>query len=170
MRKYVRTGHGRRQVGGIRQRRQLVAKVRAGQNSAGSRSQRHAHALRDAHQRQTHGTHGTPGSTGSQRGNRADYHCCNQENRRRQQLKAIIDHGRNSTRQDPYADHHADDTEDQDGLHCHRDTVNHHAFDVLPLVADLHRHQGSDDNADEHRDVRINSVYHDPDGHNDNDA
>ena len=133
----VRSDHGRRQVGGVRQRRHLVAEIRAGDDRAGGDLRTQAQAEGDSHQADADGPrHGprAPDRQGHQRAQQARGHV---EHGGMQHLQAVTDHRRDRAGQHPRADQGPDREQDQHGADRNRDAVTYRLMDRAPAMTVL---------------------------------
>ncbi len=126
--------HRRREVGGIGERRDLVAEVGAGDDRPSREPEVQVLRGGDAHERHAHGSSGGPRATGGHGHERADHARRGVEHGGIQDLEPVVDHGRHHAAQDPGADHRAHHQQNQDRAHCQRDAVDDPSLDLLPCI------------------------------------
>ena len=157
----VRACHSGGEVRGIGQRGHLVAEVGTGEDRAGGHAGVHAETEANAHEGDAHRTHRAPGGTGGQRGDGANENSRNEEDCGLENFQTVVDHRGDDAGIDPDADEDTDDDEDADRLEGLINAVHHCLFNGFPLVAEVERHHGSAEGADEHGNVRVNAVFDD---------
>ena len=132
------------EIGGVGQRRYLVAEERARHHRAGGPVGRQAEAVTDAHQRETdgaerapggaqrHGDHGTEDRRGGEKGLRAE------------QFQAVVDQGRDGARCDPHARDHADQQQNPQSRQTDAHHVQHAVLHGVPAAAVEPAERGGD--------------------------
>ena len=150
----VGAGHGRGEVGGVRERRHLVTEEGARHDGASCPVFRHAQRLGNAHDGQADGTHGTPRGAGGQRNHRGQDAGGGQEDARAEHAQTEVQDGGHRAGGDPAGDDHAHAHDDDHRGQRHLHDPVHVVFHVDPFPA-LERHEQSGDaDADDQRDVR----------------
>ena len=157
-------GHGRRQVGGVRQRRHLVAEVGAGDHRPRHPRPGDAEPLPHADEGDAHGGGGGPRRAGGQGHQAADDAGGHEEHRRGEQLQPVVDHGRHDAGVDPRSDQHADHQQDDAGLGRQADAAHHRVLDLVPAQSQLQRdeggHHGAEDQRHVGRQLQLRVVHH----------
>ena len=126
---------GRGEVGGVGQRRHLVAEVGARDDGAGGNPQVQVVGRGGADQGQADGAGGGPRVAGGQRDDGADGAGGGIEDGGHQQRQAVVDHRRHDAGQNPGADDRPDDEQDQHGAHRRGDAALDRALDLRPGLA-----------------------------------
>jgi hypothetical protein len=153
-REYVAVGHGGGKVGAIDQRRYNLAHVGAGDDGAGSHAERDVERGGDADERDADGPGCAPRSQHDAHGERR----CKrdgQEQLRRDDLQAEIDHRRHGSRCDPRAHEHADAHQDEHGFQRVIDAVERAFEDVVPRIAQYRGDAAGQNAACYQRDLRL---------------
>ena len=130
-----RAGNRRREVGGIRERRELIAEVCAGDNHTGGDCGVNAEARTDAEERDTDGCRRGPGGTAGKADNRAHDATDRQEKSRGQKIQPVIDDSRNGSRHDKRCDQNADGAKNQNCFHRRIQTIQHTCKHIREAVA-----------------------------------
>ncbi len=150
----IGAGDGGGEVGGVRQRRYLVAEERTRDDGTSGPVHRHLEARADAHKGEPDRSDRAPGRAERDRDDRTHDHGGGQEDLRREGLEPVVDQSGHGAGGDPDADDHPDDDQ-----HRHRgkrdvDHAEHAVFHVAPVVAEVGAHQRGDREADRQRNMR----------------
>ena len=132
MRENVGPGDARGEVGGVGNRRHLVAEVSAGHDGPGGEPGGEAEGLAHAEQGQARRADGPEGGAGHEREDRADEHRADEEHGGREELQAPVEEQGDDTGLNPDPDeraHEEEDTgDDDDAVHAVDDT----GFNLFP--------------------------------------
>ena len=97
----VGASHGWSEVGRVAQRRELVTEVGSRDDRTSDHWLRYAQPLSNTHQRDADRRSRGPGRASSQRDDAADCARSDEEDRRREELEAVVHHARDDARLDP---------------------------------------------------------------------
>ena len=123
------------QVGGIRQRRELIADICAGDNHTGGQSRVNSKACTDTYESQTDGCRCGPGRTAGKTGDGAEDTANRKEQLRSKQSESVINHCRNGSCRHEGGYQETNGTKNQKSFQCVVDTVNHAGQHVGKAVA-----------------------------------
>ena len=144
--------HRRGQVGGVAERRHLVAEVGPGDDGSGGEAE--VQVLGGGHpdEGDADGRGGRPRRAGGDGDEGADDAGGRVEDRRAEDLEAVVDHGGNDPGEDPGADERTHHQQDEHRPHRERDAADDPALELLPRVAepdaDEDRHSRRQDQGD----------------------
>ena len=130
-----RAGNRRREVSGIRERRELIAEVCAGDNHTGGDCGVDAEPRTDAEEGNADGRRCGPGRTAGKTYNRAHDAADRQEKPRGQKIQPVIDDSRNGSRHDKGCDQNADGAKNQNCFHRRIQTIQHTCKHIREAVA-----------------------------------
>ena len=123
------------QVGGIRQRGELIADICAGDNHTGGQSRVNSKACTDTYESQTDGCRCGPGRTAGKTGDGAEDTADRKEQLRSKQSESVINHCRNGSCRHEGGYQETNGTKNQKSFQCVVDTVNHAGQHVGKAVA-----------------------------------
>ena len=148
----VDPGGGGRQVGGVGQRRRLVAEVRTRDHRAGRNGRVEFHAGRDAHETDANRADHRPRAADAGGDDGADGAGRHEEVIGAEQLQPVVDHCDQSTAHGPGADQPTHRKQDEDGADAGGDAVRRRLaqrVEAMPAApADVHRDHGGDHDRD----------------------
>ena len=131
-------GNRRREVGGVRERRELIAEVCAGDNHAGGDCGVDAETRTDAEEGNADGRRRGPGGTAGKADNRAHDAADRQEEPRGQKIQTVVNDSRDGSRHDEGCNQNADGAENQNRFHRRIQTIQHtreHVRETVPAEA-----------------------------------
>lgn len=142
-------GHSGGQVGGVRQRRELVAHVGTGDNHTGGDGGIDAQASTDAEHGDTDGSGSGPGGAAGQAYDGTQDTANGEEKLGSQKVKSVINEGGNSTGHNKGGNQETYGTQDQNGLHGGVQSFDHAGQHVGKAVSadaadDAGHHDGND--------------------------
>ena len=163
----TRAGNRRREVGGIRERRELIAEVCAGDNHAGGNSGVDAETRTDAEEGNADGRRCGPRGTAGKADNRTHDAADRQEEPRGQKIQTVVNDSRDGARHNEGCDQNTDGAENQNCLHRRIQTIQHareHIRETVP--ADTTDDAGNADGYNQgHMRIRIARLSDEPEQH-----
>ena len=150
---YVDAGDGGRQVGGIGQRRHLVAEIGAADDRSGRYLQGQAHAGGNADEANAQGARHGPGTADGKRRDCAEQAGSRVEDGRIEQQHSVVDHGRHRAAEHPCANQAAHGEEDDHRRQGRGNATDDGLFDDLPVVAVLDADAGGQRRPADQRDL-----------------